>query len=383
MSKEIWKEFEMLGRGWSVSSFGNVKILWWVTKTGKKSFTKGNILKPFRNDRGYLVVKVTYKDDAGKKKSKRPTIHRLVCTAFHPNPENKPQVNHKDGNPLNNRADNLEWATAKENTNHAWETGLCKRKWELTKEQIDYIVENYVRLGNVILAEEMKLPKAIVLKYAKKYGADIEGSLFKKVIDTSSGKIYNSVNELIDEYGDTVKNWRRRLSNERKNKTPFRYIDNRGNITEAKIWENKPRPSQKIKKPIAIFDSEWNFIEKFDYPLDLTVKYRIDSSNINDFLKGKRSVVSGYKFKLIDESGNYMEPIPFISKKKPKIIRVKNPVTPAKKVMKYDINGTFICEYQCIRDAANSVGKDKKQFRKQVTKSPTGYASGFNWKVID
>lgn len=51
-------------------------------------------------------------------------IHRLVCKAFHPNPENKKSVNHKDGNKLNNHKDNVEWATQHENMTHAVSTGL-------------------------------------------------------------------------------------------------------------------------------------------------------------------------------------------------------------------------------------------------------------------
>lgn len=59
-------------------------------------------------------------------KQKNISVHRLVGIMFIPNPENKPEINHKDTNKLNNHISNLEWNTKKENIEHAWDNGLCK-----------------------------------------------------------------------------------------------------------------------------------------------------------------------------------------------------------------------------------------------------------------
>lgn len=78
------------------------------------------------NNNGYWVVSIPIDG-----KRKQLSVHRLLATAFIPNPENKPQINHKDGNPSNNEITNLEWCTPSENTQHAYATGLAKgRKGE-------------------------------------------------------------------------------------------------------------------------------------------------------------------------------------------------------------------------------------------------------------
>lgn len=66
------------------------------------------------------------KDKNGKKYYKR--VHRLVATTFIDNPNNLPQVNHRDGNKLNNNIDNLEWCSNSENTQHGYDKGLYRYK---------------------------------------------------------------------------------------------------------------------------------------------------------------------------------------------------------------------------------------------------------------
>lgn len=88
--------------------------LYAVTSCGKVwSYKSQKFLKPKEDKDGYLII-VLYKN----KIRKDAKIHRLVSQAYIPNPEGKPQVNHRDEDKSNNCVNNLEWATAKENTNY-------------------------------------------------------------------------------------------------------------------------------------------------------------------------------------------------------------------------------------------------------------------------
>ena len=104
--EEIWKEISGF-ENYQVSSFGRVKSL------GNNKKRKEKILKQNDDGDGYLHVKFC-KD--GKEQSFR--VHRLVAQAFIPNPNNFPQVNHKDENKANNRVENLEWCTHEFNSNY-------------------------------------------------------------------------------------------------------------------------------------------------------------------------------------------------------------------------------------------------------------------------
>ena len=103
--EEIWKDIEGYEGLYQVSNLGRVKSL----------YKKEKILKLGAVSSGYFFVHL-YK----MRKLKVIRVHRLVALTFVPNTENKLEVNHKDGNKQNNRADNLEWATKSENVKHSY-----------------------------------------------------------------------------------------------------------------------------------------------------------------------------------------------------------------------------------------------------------------------
>jgi len=97
---------------------------YYATKSGLiKSEIKGRIkyLTQWADAKGYLRVKIVLNE-----KATSIAVHRLVALAFLPNPENKPQINHKNGIKTDNYLENLEWSTCAENVKHAWLTGLSK-----------------------------------------------------------------------------------------------------------------------------------------------------------------------------------------------------------------------------------------------------------------
>lgn len=92
-----------------------------VSDTGEVRNDKTDRIKHTSSDnRGYRIVDLY--DGSGNRKTCK--VHRLVGEAFIPNPNNKPQINHIDGNKTNNNVENLEWVNQSENMIHAWRTGL-------------------------------------------------------------------------------------------------------------------------------------------------------------------------------------------------------------------------------------------------------------------
>ena len=137
MEKEIWKPIKDFESSYEVSNLGNVRSIDRYVeyigtnqthkKMNMKQFKKGKILIPALHKNGYFFVALP---------KKQKSIHRLVAETFIPNPNNLPQINHKDGNKKNNNVKNLEWCNQSYNTQHAYDNNLIKhyRKKEAINE---------------------------------------------------------------------------------------------------------------------------------------------------------------------------------------------------------------------------------------------------------
>lgn len=119
---EIWKDLTGYIGIYQVSNNGRIKSLSRkiVRKNGQIAIVKEKILKSKKDRYGYFFIVLSNNNIR-----KTILVHRLVAAAFIPNPENKPCIDHIDGNRANNHADNLRWVTVKENQNNP----ITKSKW--------------------------------------------------------------------------------------------------------------------------------------------------------------------------------------------------------------------------------------------------------------
>jgi hypothetical protein len=175
----VWKNIANYDEMYEVSCDGEIRSKNRFTKSisGRKRFVIGRVIKTKKNRDGYLFVTLSKNGQV-----QNLYVHRIVAETYISNPDNKPQVNHIDGDKKNNSVDNLEWVSVSENTKHAYKNGLS---------------------GNI--------------------GAT--HCFAKKLIDNCTGKEYGCIKEAANDLGINYTTLRNMLCGSNKNKTCLEYYN--------------------------------------------------------------------------------------------------------------------------------------------------------------
>jgi|SRR5690606_28296533 len=179
---EIWKNLKYINGyedycQYEISSYGRLRSLDITYPNGKRK--SGKMKKIRLNEKGYCLSSISLNN-----KSKTVRIHRLVALAFIPNPYDKLEVNHKDGNKENNHISNLEWSTRKENMNHASRNRLFLYGEDVHNSKLKHadVLE--------IKSKFNKLGDDFNYKYfSEKYGVGLA-----TIYDITSGRTWKNVN---------------------------------------------------------------------------------------------------------------------------------------------------------------------------------------------
>lgn len=218
--EEIWKDIEGYEGYYQVSNLGKVRSIDRYVKhsLGHVRLAKGKQLS-VSNHGDYDTV-VLYREGY---KPKGFNVHRLVAVAFIPNPENKPEVNHKDGDKSNNIVSNLEWSTYSENTRHAIKHHLFvpkvsnlrtseaieKRTLKILCKETNEVYLGYSAASLATGVSSESISKSIQL------GVSVRGYTFKTTPDSKphkkvrngrkvrcdeTGEVFNSMTEAANRY---------------------------------------------------------------------------------------------------------------------------------------------------------------------------------------
>jgi hypothetical protein len=195
--KEIWHPCAGYETHYEVSNFGNVRSIERYANNAHNNGLrkiKSTLLKPALGKSGYMLVSLC----VDNVKSSH-NVHRLVARAFIENELNKPQVNHKDGNKLNNSFENLEWVTASENGLHSYRVlgNVAKNKpaFGVTNPKVKPVIATNLDTGKQIFLAGTKQKKELgftqtCVDKAIRDGKSYKGWIFQQaLVDTQASTI--------------------------------------------------------------------------------------------------------------------------------------------------------------------------------------------------
>lgn len=196
---EEWKDIKGYEGIYQISNYGRIKsFIFWNGKKYKKR-KKCKILKLSKqvitnSKKSYSRYKIEL---TLNKKRKSYKIHRLIAESFISNPQNKPQINHIDGNPLNNIVSNLEWCTCQENIQHSYKY-LRVPYIKYNEQKILNMFYNNIKPCEIL--KENSISRTVYDKILKKYNIKPQGIAYWK------NKYHIDLKELIIDFKNGYKN---------------------------------------------------------------------------------------------------------------------------------------------------------------------------------
>lgn len=211
--KEIWIDIKGYEGLYQVSNYGNVRSLdrTSIMKNGVSRFVLGRELRKKDNGHGYLIVSL-YKHNVEEKKY----VHRLVGNAFILNPNNLPDINHKDENKSNNNVNNLEWCTKSYNSRYG--TKIERGRETLKEHGGNRGIDVYDKEGHFIR------------HYDYSYDLTKDGLDRRLLYAVCKGRL-RSYKGLVYRFEGDPFSWRKRIKKE-KSSTPVQKIDLKGEVVE-------------------------------------------------------------------------------------------------------------------------------------------------------
>lgn len=249
--QEIWKtypEYPFI----EVSNFGKIRTKdRYIPCNGGKRLIKGRILKQQLNNKGYLYVHINVNGKIFNR-----LVHRIVAASHLPNPDNLPEVNHKDNNPKNNDVSNLEWCTRQYNNDY-------KKNFGTTPAEV---------FGRPVIAVNLKTGKVLY------FNSQSEAA---RQLDVSQGHIAQVI------------------KGERQQTGGYWFTEDESEITEKKI--KKIKDNMRSHQVIAI-NPETYEVFWFKSQSEAGRQLGIDNSDIGKVVKGKKSKASGHWFCKVDKN---------------------------------------------------------------------------------